>query len=302
MGSCYRRTVVRWMAGAAAMAVGLLAGALAATACVGYLDADAGVEATDASASEVGPASDGDAGTGGDAALVDADAGCGYPCIVLADEPLVYLSFDDDVGPQARDLSGNERHGQYPVGGVTKGIDGHMPGSKAVRFSGKGAQAIKMPAGFADFTGTDAKFSIELWMKADDLSGLPFVLDHQTFSPRGGWLVRAQQGRIGLEVWVDEQGATLESEDPLTVGQWHHVVLAYDTTDRLAHVWVDTKLLTREIGAGGSLPVIQSWSIGKQNCSPCETSSYVGVLDEVALYDRVLDEATVIRHYRAARP
>ena len=287
------------------MTAGLLVGALAATACVGYLDADAGAADADATASEVGPPSGGDAGAG-DAASGDADAGsdagCGYGCVVLADAPLVYLPFDDDVGPQARDVSGNDRHGQYPVGGVTKGIECHMPGSKAVRFSGKGAQAIKMPAGFADFTGSDAKFSIELWMKADDLSGLPFVLDHQTFSPRGGWLVRAQDGRIGLEVWVNEEVGTLESEEPLTVGQWHHVVLAYDTTDRVAHVWVDTKLLTREIGTGGSLPVIQSWSIGKQNCSPCETSSYTGVLDEVALYDRVLDEATVIRHYRAARP
>jgi len=309
MTSGLAKNMRRFMTGVVVALGGMLLATLAGTACVGYLDADAGAaDAEDGGAVEAsfdGPGSpDGQGPTGEDGSGVD--AGCDYGCVVLRDEPLVYLRFEDDVAAtEARDSSENQLHGSYPQAGASKGAPGIVPGTTAVQFTGVGPQGIRMPPS-ADFDGPRPKFSVELWLKPDRLDGMQFIVDHETFAPaRGGWLVRTIDGRIGLElIKNDAHLGTAEAPVPLTVGQWQHVVLSYDDESATGLIWIDGKLVkTAPMPPGGvSLVPTGEWSIGKQNCTPCQDFNFAGALDELAVYGRLLDQNIVDQHYRAARP
>ena len=295
----------RFMTGAVAAAGGMLLATLAGSASVGYLDADAG--AAEDSAGEGGlddrsASPDGSVPAQEDSSGVD--AGCDYGCVVLRDEPLVYLRFEDDVAAtEARDSSASQLHGRYPQAGASKGAPGIVPGSRAVQFAGAGPQAIRMPPS-VNFDGPSPKFSVELWVKPDRLDGMQFIVDHEDFDPRGGWLVRTIDGRIGLELIKNETHlGTAEAPEPLTVGQWQHVVLSYDDESAIALIWIDGKLATTAPMPGGvSLVPTGEWSIGKQNCTPCQDFNFAGALDELAVYGRLLDQNIVDQHYGAARP
>jgi hypothetical protein len=282
----------------------------AASACVDYLDADAGASGAQGNSAEGGErlgdadvnAND-DAANDGSAAEDGTPGECDYACLVLRDKPLIYLRLDDDAAAtQARDSSGNGHHGAYPQAGVTRGVDGFMAGNKAVRFAGSGPQAITMPPS-ANFDGTSTEFSIELWVKPDAVDGFRFILDHEVFDTRGGWLVGIQDGEISLQLYANNMTVAVaySGSGALTVGKWHHLVFTYNSANRLAYIWVDTKVLfSTQTGTGVPLPVIDSWSIGKQNCTPCEGQSFAGTLDEVAIYAKALDENTVNLHYKAS--
>ena len=305
MTSRFGKNMRRFLTGAIGAVGGMLLATLAGSACVGYLDADAGAAedgategGVDGAASPDGAGPVEEDGSGG-------DAGCDYGCVVLRDAPLVYLRFDDDVSAtEARDSSASQLHGRYPQAGASKGAPGIVEGSTAVQFTGAGPQAIRMPPS-VNFDGPNPKFSVELWVKPDRLDGMQFIVDHEDFAPaRGGWLVRTIDGRIGLELIRDDTHlGTAEAPEPLTIGQWQHVVISYDDESAIALIWIDGQLVkTAPMPGGVSLAPTGEWSIGKQNCTPCQDFNFAGALDELAIYGRLLDQNTVDQHYRAARP
>jgi large repetitive protein len=280
-----------------------------------YLDADAGAlgaktgTSGDGSISADGQGPLGDGGVSSDetgtneGGTTTPDGGCDYACVVMKDKPLVYLQLNEPVGAgQAVDSSGNNFHGTYPQAGVTAGVPGIMPGNTGVKFVGSGPQAIKMPA-CANFNGPSVEFSVELWLKADVLSGLRFLLDHQTFAAqRAGWFVGLSDDETHLEMFENNTTfAVVPSPvNTIKVGQWHHIVFTYSNVSHLAYLFVDTKVVVSNEVGSGQLPTLTSWSIGKQNCTPCEGLSFAGTLDEIAIYEKTLSENTVKEHYKAS--
>jgi hypothetical protein len=178
------------------------------------------------------------------------------------------------------------------------GAEGAVPSHAAVRFTGP--EAIRMPAGH-DFSQAPDKvvFSIELWIKPDSIDGYRFLLDHEEHeSVRGGWLVAIEDGDVSFELWADGSSVAVaqSSNKPVTVGQWHHLVCAYDASHPF--IWVDGKVVYSNTAfASVPLPAIQEWSIGKQNCTPCTGSNFEGSVDELAIYDRMLNQAIIDDHY-----
>src|ERR1700683_472033 len=90
------------------------------------------------------------------------DAGC-YGCTIIAANPILYLRFDDVGTGVAKDQMGHF-DGAYPAGGATQvsGALGNDPDT-AVHLDNSATGGIHMPAS-ADFAGSGAKFSVELWI------------------------------------------------------------------------------------------------------------------------------------------
>jgi hypothetical protein len=322
---------------------GALAGALLAVgSCVGYLDVDAGLVASgDAAvdgpgdsavgrpdaAADSAPGTDatspidaGDSGTADSSvppdALRDSSApppdGCAldpYACAVLGDQPLLYLRFDEtDYSQPALDRTGNGHSGVYPSAGATP-TTGAITGdatNHAVYVDVDDGQGIQMPP-CADFAGSSADFSIELWLNPDaDAGGITnaFVIDHETFAPsRSGWDIDTNGSDIQLELWNGGQilGVGNTSTAPLTPGQWHYVVFVYLGGSNNPFVYVDNVLLFNTPIGGGALAAIDAgWTVGKQNCFPCTSSQFTGGIDELAIYAKPLLQTTVNAHYLAS--
>jgi hypothetical protein len=249
----------------------------------------------------------GDGGGGGDRDSASppgdgGDGGCDYGCAVLKDNPLVYLRFNEPASAsQAIDATGNGHPGVYPQAGASK-TQGIFPGETAIAFAGSGPQAIAMPS-FLDFTGTTGvAFSVEMWLKPDSVAGQQFVMDHERFDTRGGWLVYIDEGNLQVELWANgtDFAVGYTSNAPLKTNVWQHAVLTYNSADQRAFIWLDNTLLFSNVTGGGSLPAVGPWSIGKQNCSPCQDTNYRGAIDELAIYGYALNQATVGAHYDAA--
>jgi hypothetical protein len=299
--------VRRWRRAVTAAALGGLAVSSAPASCVDYLDADAGAPRADggmpndAEGARLDGGGDG-APLGADGATPGGDGGCDYACVVLRDRPVLYLRFEEEGSTtEAHDSSPSGCNGQYPQAGATKGAASVVPGH-AVGFTGDGPQQIAMPPSL-DFTGTNITFSVELWEKPDSVTGFQFLIDHERFDNRGGWIVENQDGNVQLELWQNNAAFAVgyTSGAPLKVGAWHHVVVTYNGSDGMTFVWINRKLEFAKITrAGANLPSIGPWSIGKQNCTPCLGTNFAGTIDELAVYDHLLDQATVDAHYRAA--
>jgi Concanavalin A-like lectin/glucanases superfamily len=325
-----------------------------AWACAGYLDADAGAadaagdtpEGNDGAmngdggvsvmdgnmtavdgmmdgpdvttAHEGGPTPEGSAldgpGTPDASPPPTCDAGC-YGCTIIAANPILYLRFDDVGTGTAVDQMGHF-NGTYPNAGATSvsGALGNDPDT-AVHVDNSATGGIHMPAS-ADFAGSGAKFSVELWIKpdanaADTMSGgVGFVIDHDEppSLPRAGWDLYLSQANVAMEFWEPDGGiyGVANSMTPLaTAGSWHYVVADYDGTQaQPPFLWIDNQVVFQSNISSGVLSVVAAgWSIGWQNCpgeGPCNGTNYVGAIDELAIYPRLLNATEVNEHWTAA--
>jgi hypothetical protein len=241
----------------------------------------------------------------------DGAASSAYRNAVMADSPLFYLRLNEAMGPDAVD---EMRHynGTYSGGGITYGVPGAIatdPGNKAIQLAGgTSGSGIAMPAGTdLDFVGSVA-FTLEVWVnQSSAMMGYAFVLDHEDFSTtRHGWDLLLEPGMmptasdLSAESW--NQGSiqsVVYAPAAVPMGAFHYVVMTFDgTTQRL---YVDAKLAaTPNVVMTMTAAVAIPWRIGKQNCDPCAQSGVDGVLDEIAVYPRALDDQQITRHYQAA--
>ena len=104
-----------------------------------------------------------------------------------------------------------------------------------------------------------------------------------------------------MELWQNGSVAAVAvgAGAPLKTGYWHHVVWTYNGSSTMVLIWLDAKLVFSNLTARASLRSVGTWSLGKQNCTPCAGASYAGAMDEVAIYDHLLVQSAVEAHYRA---
>jgi Concanavalin A-like lectin/glucanases superfamily len=258
------------------------------------------------------------------------DAACNtsYATMVVEAGPTLYLRFDDpDNASTAADTMGHYP-GAYPQAGITYQVPGAIvsdPCDKAIDISIDPQMAaqggIVMPPS-ADFAAPGAQFSVELWIdpEADagdtQSGGIGFVIDHDRPPPaaRAGWdLVylgaTGQPETAQLELWSAD-GGIFGVANPLTTpyptpGCWHYVVATYDGTNDTPTLWIDGTNVFDQPVVGGVLSVVDAgWTIGWQNCigsgTPCTGTNYVGGIDELAIYPRLLLGAEITSHWQAA--
>jgi hypothetical protein len=298
----------------------------ACSAVVSFSDltgpAGAGPDGGDASTADATLATDGassgvDAGGGGDAAGVDAsgadggfDAGPAYEAIVLADKPIAYFRMNEAAGGLSIASAAGTTTGGFSTG-VTLGTPSpvtHEPGNLAATFTRPGMMDsdLALTPGFA-FEGNQA-FSIEAWVKPSTIDSAPrHIFSHADrvgdYPVRGYNVCLSVKGANNV-VWIErsvDAGLSLSNYEPITPGVWSHVVAIYDGTS-----------LVIVVNGGASAPLAQPGPstaaqttaafIGSANGGANNNHGYLGDIDELAIYDKVLAPDRIAAHYAAGKP
>ena len=160
----------------------------------------------------------------------------------------------------------------------------------AWRFDGQSVATARSPQ-TADFGYFD-KFSVSLWARADDIAQGVLVSRTSDQPREAGWYVQLADGRVQFNLvkrWLDDS-IRIETVDPLTAGQWHHITATYDGSRRTRgmKIYIDGRPAEVRVNLdyiNQSFQVEAPFRIGGGG-GP--RGAFRGTLDEVAIYTRVL--------------
>ena len=230
----------------------------------------------------------------------DAEAGpLTYAGEVLLDQPVGYWRLDDTGGgnPTAKDSSGHGVNGTY-VGGVTHGVKGAIANDPdtAAGFDGL--------TGYVDiglvfpFSGT-ATYTLEAWAAPTvdaDYHGLVSRND-ENGPPSEGFLMYIEPAPTPFydleRLEPPSSKAIVESSYQATSGVWAHVVASFDGANML--LYVNGNQEDDQPAAFAITGATSHFVIGAQ--AGGSTAWFLGNLDEVAVYDKVLSATRIVAHY-----
>lgn len=276
------------------------------------------------------------AGLVGSGLMKTAYASNAYSSVVLAKGPVGYWRLGELAGPTASDSSGDGYDGSY-FGNPTLGQPGAINGDPdtAVRFNGPGSRdyvEIPDPAdGSSAFSQPTSGLglTVEAWMRPDVLTFAGETSDIYIHwlgkcvsgSGQCEWGFRfysldspTRPNRISAYIWNPGGGlgAGAYFEDPLVAGQWIHVVATYDPGDantvppaavRIYHNGVPSRPSSGALYSSynifpvaGTLPVRLATRDAAITGSAA-VSYFIGALDEVAIYPRVLGPDEILENY-----
>lgn len=215
-----------------------------------------------------------------------------YSSIVLGDAPVGYWRLGETPAQMmAFDASPFARHGTY-MGGVLRGIFGAIRDdpNTAARFDGAtGFVAIAGgPFNFAN------NFTLEAWVINDSTSGIRRIFSNGQPAQLGYGFGILADGRLRFTTYGirDYDSQVVVPRD----GMFHHVVATFDSNNA-ASFYLDGAF--RETIAG-PLPARSSpfdLQLGHNPAGPPEF--WNGVIDEAAIYNRVLTSGQIADHFAA---
>ena len=223
---------------------------------------------------------------------------CGYVGAVAADRPLADWRLGEASGTRAADASGNGRDASY-VGAVALGRAGARVTTPDSAAGLDGGSAAVVDSSFGSFP--TAALSVELWLRTSDTSR-----DAGTFS----YAVPGSDNELQLRDYrnftVIRGGVRVTTGVSANDGAWHQIVLSWRASDGQTQLYKDGKLAYSGTLAAGS-PIVGSGGavvLGQDQDTVGggfqSSQAFLGDLDEVSLYDRVLGAAEVAAHYAAA--
>jgi hypothetical protein len=219
---------------------------------------------------------------------------------VLGDTPRGYWRLGETSGMVAAAAAGNNP-GQY-LGGVTLGAVGALTADadKAAGFDGNDDRvSIGDPAdGSLDFGTSD--FTLEAWIKTTVHGERTVVSKRASSGAYWQFTVTDDSGRVGhIRVNGSDGAANRQAYGPairVDDGQWHHVVVAFDRDVGIT-VYVDGVSKATAGSMAGNVNNAGPLLIGKAT----SYAYFLGQIDEVALYPRVLPAARVQAHNSVGR-
>lgn len=236
-----------------------------------------------------------------------------YRTTVLADSPIVYYEFDETSGTTAANsaTTGASYTGTFNTAGgsVTIGQASFAQGGTAYDFGGGFVGAA------AAVTSSLDEWTVEAWVNYDAAkTGASNFLSND----QGGWNddvlvgIGAENndipaGTVGL-VHQGNPGSVRETvSQAIDAGQWYHVVMTGSESAgefRLylngVQVAINNSLSNgATFNGSGGFGGVPHLTVGaaRPNSGDAGYRPYDGFLDEVAVYDSVLDAATIGNHY-----
>jgi hypothetical protein len=257
-----------------------------------------------------------------------------YRAAVLAKNPVAYWRLGEATGTTAVDETGNGHNGTY-IGNPTLGQPGAIDGDSntAVQFNGTNYVEIPDSADFSQPTSTRG-LTVEAWMRPDalhfsgeqgsDPSVNPYVYClGKACNAQEEWAFRfyssepsqdpaARPNRISGYIWspAGGEGAGAYIQEVIAIGVWIHVVACYQPGDK--NTCPPAGVLIYLDGVQKKGPP----DLGTLYCNPCfavqpahgkaplrlgtrdTTSFFVGALDEVAIYPRVLRPDEILANFK----
>ncbi len=231
------------------------------------------------------------------------DAGVGglaYRATVLADAPVAYWPLDDAAGSAiVGDLMKGAHHATVigkPAFGVAGAFGGD--GNVAMRFD---AASYLDVGPTLEFTSS---FTLEAWVRPAKIDAeYRFVLGKERFgAARQGFELYFTEAETSFLRWTAGKPSGQAKTGFLEVGRWVHLVVRYDAAKRVSSLIVDGVRHSSNPDFGGSSDVSSSGSFTWGAASSIGGNPLDGaVLDELAVYDRVLPCARAKAHFLAAK-
>ena len=289
--------------------------ALAIGGCSLFVDTDglhdgASDASIDADGSTDSGADSGDAGSGNDSSSNDAnvvDAGSSYATAILADGPLAYFRLNESSGTTISSEVGSF------VGSFSHGVTLGTPSSVTRESGNLGAtffsdasnddSDLTLGNNFA-FTGTQA-FSIEMWVNATTIDSNPrhtlSKADRDgTDTPVDGWNVCVSAGTIWIERIANAGSVIRSSQLAIVQGSTFYFVGVYDGSNLIPYV---NAVSGSPVPAPGAVtPNVTAAFMGSANGGVNPGHGFIGMLDEVAVYDKALTQAQITAHFNAGKP
>jgi len=203
-----------------------------------------------------------------------------------------YWKFDEGEGKVVHDTLGNHPAGTFH--GKPEWEDGRS--GRAIRLGGKtSAVTIERPQTKQALGGDPPSFSVSVWIKAAREQPTGSVGIISTFSERrppyrGFGLHFRTNNRVYFALEKAESVCTPQS---LNDDKWHHIVAVYDSKTRTPELWVDGKGPSRGHKTGFA-PSSSPIRLG-QYYSTIWAGSYAGLIDEVRIFDKTLNEEEIKR-------
>jgi len=194
---------------------------------------------------------------------------------------VAYWSFDEGPGDILKDNSGTGNDGEVSKG--CEWVEGVF--GKAMEFSGSDSYVLVKNNDSYNF-GKGDSFSISLWANYDAKGDWQGLL--QKFN--GGYPFKVEvntANELYFSLWdqVNNPGAIIGDVS----GDWHHCCFLRDAKNKKLYGYLDGVLkqesndtITAEIANAVDL------YIGAR--TPGNTITYIGLLDEIAIYNRILTE------------
>lgn len=223
-----------------------------------------------------------------------------YESVVLADGPVAYYRLDEASGDSAmRDSSGNHLDGSCGANVVrTAGLLPTTPGHNGALFDGKAYSASSIclvPRN--PLLEPASAVSVEVWARLSAV-GSPgaILLDYgDGIDP----YILQQNGGDHPECYVNGAGGPIMPFAAAATfsNAVHHLVVTYDSATSLLNLYVDGRRSSAShSGAIDYHATTVGLALGNGGVPGSMGPQLAGELDEVAIYARALDQATVTRH------
>lgn len=248
--------------------------------------------------------------------IADDDADCSNPSAAeyLADSPVGFWKLNEAAGATSfLDSSGNGNHGASS--GVRAPISG-VPGQVCTAASFDGAannttsDVIQVPT-HASINILN-NFSVEAWVSWNGTAGLQNVVAkprRDDGSPGSGWQLGVFDGipfmgAITTQAIVVAGGGPAfgSTGSPLSSGVFHHLVGTFSSS--AISIYVDGNFVASRATNGANVLTAgppAALNIGREFATGTSLSNrgFSGVIDEVAVYNTVLNSNRVLAHYDA---
>jgi len=262
------------------------------------------------------------------AGLAWADDQADYTATVLADNPLGYWQFEDaasyDGAPVADSAAGGLSPGQYRNKLIGNPNDvpnisfkaGAFGGGKSAYFngtiSGGNGNFVEI------FDNVDnggrlilSELSVEFWTASKPQPAETYgrFISHAEGGTNSYWAGMATDvGATPGQPFIGVKNATWYAWPPILAdAKWHHVVVTYDVADgnTTTTLWMDGVNQGSRLDTGVFGAPTDTWAnliIGAENNQYYVFNGLIGLMDEVAIYDYVLDQSQIEAHYNVPEP
>lgn len=234
---------------------------------------------------------------------------------VREDGPTAWFRFDDGDAPTNpfESISGlSVGSWKTTAGAATTGAStgSLVAGDSSVSAVLDGTDFIEIPVGFLPFSFTDylAK-TVECWISTSTTTDGSYGIFYKPgyeFTVAIGMIVAGGVGTIQGQ-WGTIGGVNLTNAETSTVtvndGKPHHILLRWDYNTSAHQLWVDGVLATTSTSFSNVAPTETNIVVGKPYTSSATStynmaSSFVGTLDELALYaNTALTSTQIANHY-----
>jgi hypothetical protein len=231
----------------------------------------------------------GGGGDGGESAYANA---------VLADDPILYWRLDEEDGDTAADVSENRGDGRYE-GSYSLGESSDISDGTAVGFD----ESAYVHGPNLDLAGP---FTVELWAKRTGGDGRQYNLFSQGVGEgnRGfhlAFVIPEDEAAPDYHFKCDFYKNPFRTNEAYPDTDWHLWACTYDPDSNTRRLYRDGRQVSASIVANAAPGQYAGEGDVFLGVTPWNGPGFIGAIDEVAVYPRVLSRDRLLAHYEARR-